>query len=334
MCAIIGWSGLMPKGLLSKLLVQAESRGKDSVGMAYRVDGKNVCYRHAVPAREFVTSSEKLVGEARRSLRGLAHTRRASPNMPVDNANAHPFGFWKYFFAHNGRITNWQELKNALVIRYQTAYEDALAALGQLSIDRAAVDAALAHAVTPVDKDKRPAGLDDNLTMLKAIPGYDALYAAAYCVDYARKITTDSMVLGPYIDTRDLSGVVGCMGLVWMRGNSVYAFRHGKEATAATIVWKYLSPKANEPSGDQVVTVVASTQEIISLALAAMDSKVVEFSFSFFDFPENTVFRIEPSGLETEGQIPVNQVVVEDAWSSGRVETATPASSVPADACP
>ena len=329
MCAIIGWSGLLPKGLASKLLVQAESRGKDSVGLAFRVEGRNVCYRHAVPAREFVASSEKLVGEARRSLRGIAHTRRASPGMPVDNANAHPFGFWKYFFGHNGRIENWVELKNALIVRYQTAYDEALEKMDS-GLTRVDAAAAMAHAVNPVDKDKRPPGLDDNLSKMKSTAGYDELYAAAYCVDYARKITTDSMVLGPYIDTRDLSSVIGCMGLVWMRANSVFCLRHNKEATSATIVWKYLNPKS-EPAGDQVVTVVASTPEIISNALGALDPKTVECSYQFFEFPENTIFRVEPTGLVSEGEIPMNRVVVTDAWSSDRVDDVAAAAAAAAD---
>ena len=126
MCAIITWRGILPKGLLSQLLLKSERRGHDSTGLAFRLSGSNVSYRQAVPASDFVSEPEngKFMGDARRAVTGLAHTRRASPGMPIDNANAHPFLYWQFFFAHNGKINNWRELQASLVSHF-TAVKDA-----------------------------------------------------------------------------------------------------------------------------------------------------------------------------------------------------------------
>jgi len=283
MCAISGWSGKLPKGLISRLMSRMEARGRDSVGIAFRLDGMNTSYKQAIPATEFVSDKENstILGDARRSLRGIIHTRRASPGMPVDDRNAHPFTYWRYLFAHNGKVQNWREIKQLL----QGYYAEEAARLK----------------------------LEGKIPEAKT---------ADYCVNYCNSITTDSMVLGPYIESRDFSNIVGCMGLVWMKANSVYTFRYAKEAVAVTVLWKYLKEQKDEKVEDHSVTIVASTPQIIESALEKVPD--IEYSMGEFNvFPEGRIFRVDPLGLVDEGAVPTNQPV-EDTFSSECVE-ATPA---------
>lgn len=283
MCAIVSWSGKLPKGLVSRLMTRMEVRGRDSVGLAFRLDSMSTSFKQAVSASEFVDNKENsdILGDARRSLRGIIHTRRASLGMPIDDRNAHPFSYWRYFFAHNGKIQNWKEIRSLL----QDYYRGEVTRLTELG-----------------DKSKAEAEI------------------AKYCVKYCDQITTDSMVLGPYIELRDFSNIVGCMGLVWMRGPDVYVFRYAKEAVAATVIWRYTKEQKGEKVEDQVVTLVASTPQIIESALDKVPD--IEYDLSDFNvFPEGRIFRIEPMGLKDEGEVPTNQPV-EDSFSSEPVEAA------------
>lgn len=302
MCAIIGWSGKVPKGVMTKLFIESEHRGKDSTGVAFRVSGKNVAYRQAVPARIFVSENTKNMGDARRSLRGIAHTRRASPGMPINNQNAHPFGFWKYFYAHNGSIKNWREIKDVLAVHYKKLVEDAF--------QKKDMEAFKAHAYY----------YDYCTGITPTMRGDDLEY-----LDNPKHkgITTDSMVLGPYIEARDFRSVVGCMALVWLKGENVYTFRWAKEAVAANIIWSYKEKTDDDEAGqDHMVTIVASTQKILEDAFNAIKDKV-DFQMEVKEFDAGRVFRLEPTGLVDEGAVPVDQPV-EDRFSSETVDE-TPA---------
>lgn len=310
MCAIIGWSGEMPKGLLTKLLTEAESRGHDSVGLAFRNEGHSMCYRHAVSAKEFVQKSSKMVGEARRSKTGIAHTRRASPNMPINNDNAHPFIFNKIIFAHNGRVENWEALKQKQLLAFQAKYCELVKTLDPEMASLA--DAILVKGV------KNP----DGLAKLKTVTGYADLLHAATGINWCQSATTDSMVLGPNIYERNFSDVVGCMGLVWMMRDTVYTMRHNKEAVSATLHWTCKPDSPSEVATEADLCLVASTKEIIEKAVAGLDLKglkdhTLEVKITGWnEFPENIVYRIEPTGLVAEGEVPINQTVVSDKWSS------------------
>ena len=282
MCAIIGWSGKLPKGLLTSMLLQAEKRGHDSTGIAYRLDGQNKSVREAVPASKFVSGRENssLLSQARRSLRGIAHTRRASPNMPVDHRNAHPFPFWRYFFAHNGRIVNWPDVKETLIDHYTMELNGA--------------------------------DINNDVERIKT-----ARYCLEYCqgklVDgaYIGGITTDSMVIGPYINGRDFSSLVGCMGLAWMIKNQVYVFRYAKEVVGVNIIWQ-----GSEDKQCHLLTLAASTYEIIYESLSRVDgleSHIVEHELT-----EGVVYRLEPTGFVQEGLALVN-APIEDEFSSETV---------------
>lgn len=317
------------------MLISAESRGKDSTGVAFRAieNGTpcNLCYRHIVPARTFTEIHRDFLGDARRSFRGIAHTRNASPGMPVDNMNAHPFPYpWessaKWYFAHNGRVVNWKELKAAQIDTYTRELNDIIGSLvvltsrpGEPPTDFAEVKAVL----TALSKPERDA-VAKQQAELKAISEdkFVAAQGIAARLRYLESAETDSMVLGPCIENRDFSEVDGCMALVWMKADNVYTFRSAKEAVAATVVWKY---KKQEPDGmrtqdgDQVVTIVASTKEIIEKSLEKISDEV-DASISWLTYDEGRIYRLMPGSLVDEGRVPIHRAI-EDEFSSATVET-------------
>lgn len=272
----------MPRGLITRLLVEAEVRGKDSVGVAFRGQTTNYAYKQVGPPRDFVKDAfaQDVLGQMRRSNIGIAHTRRASPNMPIDEENAHPFNYWRYLFAHNGKVENWKEIKPELVDHFD----------GEV---------------------KRLEAEADNESTLEV---------ARHCAKYVKGIQTDSMVLGPYIHSQDFSLIDGCMALVWMIGNEVYTFRSAKEAVGASIIWsmkKETSKKDDLPAVglDQALTLVASTKEIVTQALEKLDPTEIEFDVKFIDIDEGQLYRLEPDRIVPIKRIPVH-IAVEDTFSS------------------
>jgi len=333
MCAIIGWAGKIPKGLLTRMLIGAETRGKDSTGLAFRAveDGKtcNLCYRHIVPARTFVDIHKDFVGDARRSFRGIAHTRNASPGMPIDNSNAHPYVYpWenmgKYYFAHNGRIQNWKVIKAEQIEIYSRELNElisefvALTASGEKPMTAEEVKVVL----TALAKAERePVSKEQDALKALAEDKFNAAQGIAARLRYVENATTDSMILGPCIENRDFSEVDGCMALVWMKADNVYTFRSAKEAVAATVVWKYKKPASGEPADDQLVTIVASTKEIIEKSFDKI-ADAVDSDIAFINYDEGRIYRLMPNTMVDEGRVPVHQAI-EDEFSSSVVETET-----------
>lgn len=273
MCSIIGWTGELPKGLLSALLVEAESRGRDSTGIAFYLDGNSRGYRQAIPAHAFVKKNNKECGEARRAHFGLAHCRRASRGMPIDNRNAHPYAYGRTFFAHNGSIQNWEDLKKARLATIETQ-------LGN----------------SPTDDEKK--GLEARKRYLTAV-------------------TTDSMILGPYISQRDFSEVKGSIGLVWMRDDSVYVMRSAKELEATTIIWKPMEKSKEKEDTIHSVTVAASTKRIISDALVSL--KNIECEYSWTELAENRLYQLAPDKILDKGPISTNTENSTDTFTSAEV---------------
>jgi hypothetical protein len=81
MCAIIGWQGHMPRGFLSRLILESGSRGKDSTGVAFygkfkdKNDGNFMgigAYKDAVEPIDFIQDDDvkKILSDARRSPAG------------------------------------------------------------------------------------------------------------------------------------------------------------------------------------------------------------------------------------------------------------------------
>jgi hypothetical protein len=197
--------------------------------------------------------------------------------MPVNNLNAHPYIWQGYLFAHNGRIENWLNVKTMWIERYRA----------ELDILRKSVD-----------KETKIKDLEARL-------------------NYFENATTDSMVLGPHIEARDFSTLVGCMAVVWMRCNRVFTYRCAKEAVAANIIWRYKKPVDGEPEDDQALTVVASTPEIIMDSIGKLSG--IEFDYSFSDIREGTVYEVTPTGIESNGSVP-SPVGHEDKFTSAVVE--------------
>jgi len=245
--------------MLTQLLNAAETRGKDSTGVAYREDGNHtVICRECVPASRFTIDHQETLGKARRSDIGIAHARRASPGNPVNNANAHPFAYFQYVFAHNGRIMNVKALCDSHVL--------ALTAKDRLDA-----------------KEKRQ-------------------------LDYFKNCTTDSMIIGPYIHSRNFTDLIGDLGLVWMAGNKVYCLRSCKELSCATLTWK-----TQDDAG--VVTIAASTADIInSAAKACLD---LSYTSQFYIVEQNHVYNLTADLLLDEGEVPVNDANKHDDYSSG-----------------
>ena len=249
----------MPVGLLYQLFHAAEHRGRDSSGVAYWDSDleQNFIVKHAVTASLFTKVNSNYVNSAQRSARGIAHTRRASPRMPVDNENAHPFMYGSYVFAHNGSIKNWQVLK-----------KDIIDQLGKSSANDAATK-----------------------------------------LEFISKANTDSMILGPAIEARNFKDVVGCMGLAWLYGEKLYAFRSKKELTSANITWNI--------SGDRVVhqlTVVASTWEIIEESLAKLQN--IRYDAVEGIMHENRVYEINPGSSVDTGLVAVSSHNSADSFTS------------------
>jgi len=333
MCAIIGWSGLPPKGVISALLEEGQRRGKDSTGIAYRSTndaGRTVNFscRNSVSAEVFVKEEKAEMSRARRALRGLAHTRNASPGMPIDRLNAHPFTCYQTIYAHNGRIQNWRERRSELADEAAKRYMDAIAQL-----DGEALDIVKTYNVRAVRRDvdleRRIAKLSETSAMEGTVVK-EAIVAAYDCgyLGLLGRITgnsndndpsqcmTDSKVLGPHIRNLNFSGLIGCMALVWMIGPNVYTFRYGKEAVAAKVLWSYSkeTPSNGDPAvGDiQAVTVVASTEGMITKAFQGV-SDSVDFELQFVRFDEDHHYQLDPAdGLIDLGVLPVSERVEDD----------------------
>jgi len=340
MCAIIGWAGKLPKGLLTRLLVASEARGRDSTGVSFRTldeSGKpsNLCYRQVVPARTFVELHKSFMSDARRAPRGLAHTRRASPGMPVDNLNAHPYTwpyqpYGRYLFAHNGRIENWVDIKAKWLDQYSNELNAKVAEVVELlkPIDETVTPEFLlkvlrdcvAGALVKDDKGGEKIkclplptiwSTDSTAAVLKDLLAH---FSRTYYFEIA---TTDSMVLGPHVENRDFSNLVGCMAVVWMKADKVFTYRCAKEAIVANIIWKYKKPADGESKDDQMLTVVSSTPEIIVDSIGKLVDIEVDYAFS--DIREGTVYEITPTGIESQGSVP-SPVGHEDKFTSDVVE--------------
>jgi len=371
MCAIIGWTGHLPRGFLSQLLIESGSRGKDSTGIAFYGQFKEKAteysaigaYKDVLDSSSFVKDEDvqKVLSQARRSPMGLGHTRRASPGMPIDSRNAHPYGYWGLYFAHNGRVENWKILKTTLIEHFKSIVSSELdkgLKASQVEIDASAHEDLvndLINFVVEIESNSKALGITsrdfwaldsarqsghvwNSLTDRRGVIEKDFLnlpmreiMKSADCTKYAMDITTDSQVLGPFINARDFRLVEGCMALVWINrtknGPEVFTMRYGKEAISAKITWRwkcesYTSKgKLIEESKDaevKLLTIVASTREIIKNALDKLDSNI-EWAVEYQEYEECHIYRLDIGGLVDEGKVDVYEHCTQDDFSSQTV---------------
>lgn len=268
MCTVLAWAGKLPKGFISRWLIQAEARGRDATGIAFRSSPTTSSIsRRSIPASLFVHEHDDVLKSARKSPRGIAHTRHASRGNPINARNAHPFTYLHTVFAHNGYIHNYEEIRNSLIVS------------------------------TKAD--------------LEASPTSDTLKKK---LAYLEGCTTDSMVIGPFIDANDFSSLVGDMGLVWMRGSNVMCMRTKKELSVCTVNWW----SEDSPDAHYSVTLAASTNAIIDNALAHTPG--IDYVDEYYNVEEAHVYRLEDADLIDLGTVAVNPGNTHDDFSSGKID--------------
>jgi hypothetical protein len=115
MCFIAAWkaTGPLPRGLISRLMIEGQCRGIDGAGLAYRVakensKPENIGFKRAMKPSKFVLKHRAEVLKARQSTVGLIHTRRASPRLPITTAASQPLWCGRTIYVHNGYISNWK----------------------------------------------------------------------------------------------------------------------------------------------------------------------------------------------------------------------------------
>jgi glucosamine 6-phosphate synthetase-like amidotransferase/phosphosugar isomerase protein len=125
MCGLYGFIGKptkLTRKMLRELAVLNESRGTDSAGIAIIYKNKYHLYKKAVKSSIFwdKIKPEKFIGidKNREPLIVIGHDRQATTGI-ISDKNAHPFQIGTVIMAHNGIISNFDELQ-AL---YKTKYE-------------------------------------------------------------------------------------------------------------------------------------------------------------------------------------------------------------------
>lgn len=116
MCFIAAWksTGPLPRGLISRLMIEGQCRGIDGAGLAYRVTHdngekpENIGFKRAMKPSKFVLKHRNEILRARQSTVGLVHTRRASPRLPITTAASQPLWCGRTIYVHNGFVSNWK----------------------------------------------------------------------------------------------------------------------------------------------------------------------------------------------------------------------------------
>lgn len=115
MCRLLGWvstSDLTPRDVLGAqsllAFTQLSRIHADGWGVAL-VDGVGVDVRRSVVCAADDPLFSEVAGTAAAQA-GVAHLRWASPGLPVEVRNAHPFRYGQVAFAHNGLIKPFERL--------------------------------------------------------------------------------------------------------------------------------------------------------------------------------------------------------------------------------
>lgn len=119
MCGLYGYIGEpseMSQIALYELGIDNERRGKDSSGLAYLRDGKFHVTKRVEESSKFLERTP--VMNSLLSPTVIGHTRLAT-HGEVNWKNAHPFKYGKWIFAHNGVISNYEDLNKELGTNYE-----------------------------------------------------------------------------------------------------------------------------------------------------------------------------------------------------------------------
>jgi glucosamine 6-phosphate synthetase-like amidotransferase/phosphosugar isomerase protein len=117
MCGITGYITTKPntageaKEILKKLLVSSSQRGTDATGISFVKDNRIVILKDDKPADKFILSNKyrELMAENNPEIL-IAHTRAATKGNAKDNNNNHPIQAGSLAMAHNGIISNDDEV--------------------------------------------------------------------------------------------------------------------------------------------------------------------------------------------------------------------------------
>ena len=125
MCGIYGYVGKPNKDtqkIIKRLGVLNQSRGKDSTGIAIIQPHKYVIYKKTVNANRFYNGlyphKTLRIDNDSQFVNIIGHTRLATRGA-ITPKNAHPHKLGNLVFAHNGIISNFDELQGT----YNTDYE-------------------------------------------------------------------------------------------------------------------------------------------------------------------------------------------------------------------
>lgn len=119
MCGLFGFIGIpseATKNVVFNLGLDNERRGKDSSGIAYAYQRGFIVNKKVDVISNFLKTRK-----ANRALESsviIGHTRLAT-HGEVNWKNAHPFRHGKWIFAHNGVISNFEELNLLLKKKYK-----------------------------------------------------------------------------------------------------------------------------------------------------------------------------------------------------------------------
>jgi len=115
MCAIFGWwkpefpSKVKKDKLLRALARKSQAYGNKAFGLAAIAKGKLKTARYTGPASQWLQQNEKEVADWAAAEKLLGHTRLPTHGA-VTKANTHPFEIGEWQAAHNGCISNSDEL--------------------------------------------------------------------------------------------------------------------------------------------------------------------------------------------------------------------------------
>ena len=110
---------LIDQSLRSRMGVETTNGDGFGIGWYDGLQPEPAVFRTIAPAWNDRNAIE-LAGHVRSPL-FLAHVRAASPSMPVQQTNCHPFRHGRWLFVHNGYVADWLHLRRELTMAVDPA---------------------------------------------------------------------------------------------------------------------------------------------------------------------------------------------------------------------